>query len=226
MIILGKKMLGDALDELMREKKMTNTAMSEILLDAYDYKISRESIGKYRKNERTPEPTLIKYFSDILGVSADYLLGASKKEVARVPVVGTASCGGSEINYLQEKGRKVYYSGERFNKSMYAVIANGDSMASEIENGDEVICDPLQKPVSGDIVHYKLDGESAIKILWIEEDANIIQLIPYNQTESFKTTTIRMDDERFDDLEMTKVVAINKLTFNNRASRLKLIGRT
>lgn len=155
-----------------------------------------------------------------------YLLGSDVFDsVKRVPVIGTASCGGTEINYLQERNKTAYYKGEFFTDKLYCVIANGDSMASEIEDGDEVICDPDAPPMSGDIVHYTLGDESAIKVLWEDDDANIIQLIPYNQTDTFKTTTIRKDDVLYDDLIMAKVVAVNKLKFSNRSSRLKQIGR-
>ena len=219
-------MLGDALDLVMKEKKITNKAMAEKLENTYGYKISKESIGKYRNNTRTPEPLLIKFFSDILQVSTDFLLGVDKKPVSSVPVLGTASCGGENVTYTKNIGRMANYSGNDYNSSLYCVIACGNAMSPEIENCDEVICNPLETPVSGDVVHYKIGEESAIKVLWIDDEANIIQLIPYTQAENFKITTIRKDDSKYDDLVMAKVVAVNKLTYNNRDSRLKLIGRT
>lgn len=227
MTIKGKIMLGDTLDLIMKEKKITNKAMSEMLDNQYNYSISKESIAKYRNNSRTPEPTLIKYFSDILNVSTDFLLGVDKKPVSSVPVLGTASCGGKAMTYKKIGiGRTASYSGKNYNSSLYCMIACGDAMSPEIENCDEVICDPSEAPESGDMVHYRIGGENAIKVLWIDTDANIIQLIPYSPSEDFKVTTIRMDDEIYSDLTLSKVVAVNKLTYNNRSSRLKLIGRT
>ncbi len=155
-----------------------------------------------------------------------YLLGGvTFDSVKRVPVIGTASCGGVDLNYLQDKNKTAYYKGEFYTDRLYCVIASGDSMASEIEDGDEVICDPDVQTRSGDIVHYTLGDESAIKVLWEDEDANLLQLIPYNQTETFKTTTIRKDDALFNELTMSKVVAVNKLKFTNRSARLRQIGR-
>ena len=53
-----------------------------------------------------------------------------------------------------------------------------------------------------------------------------MQFVPYNSSETFKTKTIRLDDEEtLAKLTYHKVVSVNKLKFNNRAARLKLIGR-
>jgi SOS-response transcriptional repressor LexA len=148
-----------------------------------------------------------------------------KKSVRFVKIVGTASCGGSEIDYLQDSDRVCYYNGDHFKSSLYCVIANGDSMSPEIEDGDEIVCDPDIRPQSGDIVHYTIHGESAVKIFVEDKEANLVQLVPYNATTTFKTRTIRLDDDEASDLKLSKVVAVNKLKFNNRASRLRLIGR-
>ena len=98
-------------------------------------------------------------------------------------------------------------------------------MAPEIEDGDEIICNPDIEPKNGDMVHYKLFGESAIKVYFFDEEVNIVQFIPYNPSENFKTKTIRLDDDIANELKISKVVAVNKLKFNNRLSRLKLIGK-
>lgn len=218
-------MLGDILDGVMREQKITSKKLSELIYDTFGYTISKESIAKYRKNERKPPPELIKYISDILHISTDYLLGQEKKPVVSVPIRGSASCGGNEINYLQERGKTAFYGGDNYNPDMYSVIAVGDCMAPDIENGEEVICNPRLAPESGDLVHYKIGEENAIKVLWIDEEANLIQFIPYTQTDNFKTKTIRMDDDEYKDLEIARVVAINKIGLNNKTSRLKMIGR-
>lgn len=220
-----ENMFGDILDSVMREQKMTSKRLSELIYESYGYKISKESITKYRKNDRTPSPELIGYISDILHISTDYLLGQEKKPVASVPIRGSASCGGNEISYLQERGKTAFYGGDNYNPDMYAVIAVGDCMAPDVENGEEVICNPRIAPESGDLVHYKIGNENAIKVLWIDEEANLIQLIPYTQNDDFKIKTIRMDDEDYKDLELSKVVAINKIGLNNKNSRLKMIGR-
>lgn len=143
----------------------------------------------------------------------------------KVPIFGETSCGDPISSQRQIANKTCGYNGEYWHKDLYCVIACGDSMASEIEDGDEIICDPRIAPQHGDLVHYVIHGESAVKLYIIDEEANIIQFVPYNQSPTFKTKTIRMDDDEISDLKITKVVSVNKLKFNNRLARLKLVGR-
>lgn len=211
----------------MKSLNITNKQLSEILKTQYNYQISKESIGKYRQGARTPNPTFIELSAKVLNISTDYLLGVQNKEyfIKKIPIIGTASCGRADRNHFQDTSAFTLYNGENYKHNLYCVIANGDSMAPEIEDGDEVICDPTAEVQNGDIVHYKLLGESAIKVYYRDEDAFIVQFIPYNPNQNFKTKTIRLDEELANELEISKVVAVNKLKFNNRLSRLKLIGK-
>lgn len=179
--------------------------------------------GNGRKFSAEQITLIAKYFS----VTTDYIYGLeNKKSVKPVLVIGTASCGGCDINHLQESGRTAFYNGEFWKSSLYCVIANGDSMSPEIDDGDEVIIDPDVKCQHGDMVYYKIDAESAIKVLVIDKEAHIMQFVPYNPNECFKTKTIRLDDEEtLNKLIYHKVVSVNKLKFNNRAARLKMINR-
>lgn len=145
--------------------------------------------------------------------------------ISKVPVAGTADCGAGDINHMQETKAFCYYNGDHYDESLYCVVANGDSMSPLIDDGDEVICDPRTLPVSGDRVHYQYQGESAIKVFVHDEEANIIQFVPVNQSETFKTRTIRLDDENIAELKMSKVVAVNKLQLSNRSAILRMIGR-
>ena len=207
--------------DTMRAKKITAKEIAEKL------GVTRGTVTHWSNGIRTPSPEQIEKISKILQVSSDYLLGIDNMmPVKRIPIVGTASCGGPDMNYLQEIDRYCYYGGDNYNPQMYALIANGDSMSPEIDDGDEVICDPLDREIkNGDMVHYRLYDESAIKIYFKDEDANIIQLIPYNPTKEFKVKTIRLDDSEAQFLEMNKVVAINKFKNSSRARRLQMIGR-
>jgi len=173
-----------------------------------------------------PLSILIKLAS-LLNISTDYLLGINgdRTKVKTIPIIGTTSCGGLDMNHLQEDGRVTYYNGDSYNIHLYSVIANGDSMSPEIEDGDEIVCDPNIEPQNGDMVHYTLGDESAVKIYFKDEDAFIIQFIPYNPHEHFKTKTIRLDDDEAHEVKISKVVSVVKLKFNNRSSRLKLVGK-
>lgn len=220
---------GEFFSELIKKKGYTTLEIINILKDRYGIDMTIDTMKSYRrKNDvRTPSLDKLTAFAEILDTTIDALSGRENEhEVKFVPVTGTASCGGSEINFLQDATKKASYNGDFWKKTLYCVIANGDSMSPEIDDGDEVIIDPDVKCQTGDMVHYKIDNESAIKVLVIEEDAHLIQFIPYNTNELFKIKTIRLDDEEtMSKLTYHKVVSVNKLKFNNRAARLKMIGR-
>lgn len=214
--------IGENIKKILLEKDIKQNAFAKALNE------TNVNINRYLNNQRGIPNSLLVAMAKELSVSIDELLEGEINEtkVCFVPIIGTASCGGSEINYLQDESIKAPYNGDFWKKSLYCVLACGDSMSPEIDDGDEVIIDPDVPCQHGDMVYYKLDGKSAIKVLAIDKEANIMQFVPYNSSENFKTKTIRLDDdETIERLTYHKVVSVNKLKFNNRAARLKLIGR-
>ena len=195
-------------------------------------KVSPQSLSNWFSRDNIPEkyaPLLAFHFSKKVGktITEGFLLGSKKNEYASkpVPVISNASCGNSHINTLQDE-LYCYINEEKWNKDLYCVIANGDSMYPFIHNGAEVIVDPSIEPKNGDPVYYKIDEESAVKILVIDKDAHIMQLVPINPSESFKTKTIRLDDEEtLSRLQLHSVYKINNPDGFNRAAILKMIGR-
>lgn len=221
---------GELFSDLIKKRGFTALEIIDILKNKYNIDITIDTLKSYRrKGGKNATPTLdkLKAFSEILNTTIDALSGKNnEKPVKTVPIIGTASCGGSDINHLQEDNKKAFYNGEFWKPSLYCLIANGDSMSPEIDDGDEVIIDPDIQCQHGDMVYYKIDGESAIKVLVIDQEAYIMQFVPYNSSEDFKTKTIRLDDQdTLDKLIYHKVVSVNKLKFNNRLARLKMIGR-
>lgn len=189
--------------------------------------VNRVAITNYELNKNTPTHSNLKKIVSVLGLSSDYFSDEqSLKPVAKVPVIGETSCGSPISSSFQDHGRTCYYRGDVTHPDLYCVIASGESMAPEIEDGDEIICDPRVKVQHGDLVHYEIHGESAVKLYTIDEEANIIQFVPYNPSPDFRVRTVRLDDEEAEELKIVKVVSVNKLKFNNRTARLKLIGRS
>ncbi len=214
----------DKILELLKIPKKTQKGLSE----AIGMKAPNLNKILKRADNRTLSAEQLLKAAQYFGVDASYfsLDNDDKKPVARIPVVGTTSCGSPDINMSYDNSRTCYYNGEYYKESLYCVIANGDSMSPEIEDGDEIVCDPDVKPQHGDIVHYTIGDESAVKVYVEDKEAYIVQFIPYNGNEHFKTKTVRLDDEdTMRELKISKVVAVNKLKFNNRNSRLRLIGR-
>lgn len=221
---------GEKFSNLMKDKKITTLEMINKLKDNYNIEITVDTMKSYRRKSgknRTPSLDKLRAFSEILNTTIDELSGIpTVSTVKMVPVKANVSCGSSEIITMQDFSRKAYYNGDYWTPRLYCVIANGSSMSPEIDDGDQVFIDPDVQPTNGDMVLYKLNNEYAIKVLVIDEDAHIMQFIPYNPSNEFKTRTIRLDDEEtMSELIVHKVVSVNKLMFNNRAARLKMIGR-
>lgn len=212
---------GELLKAARKKKKLSQEELAKMI------GVNRVAVTNYELNKNTPTHTNLKKIVSVLGVSSDYFNDdQSHKPVAKVPIIGETSCGSAITSSFQDSGRTCYYRGDFFSPDLYCVIASGDSMAPEIEDGDEIVCDPRVNPSHGDLVHYTIHGESAVKVYVVDTDANLAQFVPYNPSDTFKTRTIRLDDEEASDLKVVKVVAVNKLKFNNKSARLKLIGRS
>ncbi len=209
----------DNLKKYMKQNNITAAEISEKL------GITRSAVTNWSNGIRWPkDDKRIKALAAVLKVGVEDLFNDHETiPVARIPVVGTASCGSTEVSHDQ-KGRFCYYNGDNFAADLYCVIASGDSMAPDIEDGDEIICNPSAQVQHGDMVHYTLHGESAVKVFVRNEEAGIISLKPYNSSPDFKARILRIDDDEMDALKLVKVVAVNKLKFNNRAARLRLVG--
>lgn len=179
--------------------------------------------GNGRKFSAEQIGTIAKYF----GVTTDYIYGLeNKKSVRSVPVIGTASCGNTELNCLQDGNMESFINIDKWNKDLYAVIACGDSMFPHIKDGAELIIDPNIKPTHGDTVLYKLDDEYAVKILSINKEAHLMEFVPLNPSDAFKTRTIRLDDEdTINRLIIHVVKKINNPEEYNKSAILKMIGR-
>lgn len=174
-----------------------------------------------------PELNKIVLISKMFNISSDELISNTKniyQNIKLVPIVGSASCGIPLPNSYQDIENKAFCKSEIWHSDLYAIIASGDSMTPEIDDGDEVICDPKADILSGDIVHYQINDESAIKVYFKDENIGVIEFVPFNQNGDFKTLKFRLDDDSVY-IKMSKVIAINKSKMNNRQARLKAINR-
>ncbi|MBR8466199.1 hypothetical protein KDE13_07585 [Campylobacter sp. faydin G-140] len=167
-----------------------------------------------------PEIPRIKLIGEFLKLDANQMiLGFDDViPVKQIPIVGSASCGIPDTSTLQETDIYTYTLAKDWNSEMYAVIANGDSMSPMIEDGDQVICDPTLDIMDGDLVHYQVDGESAIKIYKKDTKNKQHIFIPINQDFETKRFDIKME------IRMIKVTDIQRSVRNNRKARLRALG--
>jgi len=183
--------------------------------------VSKGAISHWCNDIRSPNTDDILRLSEILNVDVSNFFSDKLSKVVKIKVSSEASCGlpisGIEIN------EDVYVSEEDYNARMYAVKAVGDSMMPEINDGDRVICDASTNVQSGDLVHYKVNNESAIKVYIKDEELDVLQFVPFNSNGEFRTTSFKIEDSL--DIQIAKVVDIISNKRNNRAARLKSIGR-
>ena len=193
--------IGSKIKEILDFKGIKQKKFAEMINE------TTVNVNRYINEQRQIPNSLLPTIAKELNISIDELLDGeiTERKVSLVPVVGTASCGGIEINCLQDENKKAYYNGDFWKQSLYCVIANGDSMSPEIDDGDEVIIDPDVPCQHGDMVYYKIDDESAIKVLAIDKEAHIMQFVPYNSSENFKTKTITKSNETKHKIDFNKV---------------------
>lgn len=207
---------GERLRKARKDKKMSQEELANLI------GVTRNAITNYEKNSNTPTYENMKKLSNILSVN----LANQETNVKAIPIISTASCGSVELNCLQDEKMQTFISENEWNKDLYAVVACGDSMATEIYDGDIAIIDPFAKVQNGDMVYYRIDEESAIKVFFEDDENYLINFIPFNTNENFKIKTIRKDDKESNDkLVYHKVVHVVSSKKNNRAARLKIIGR-
>ena len=221
--------------ELVKDKGLTQIKLVQ-KFNENGHNIKLETIKSWTKKNNPTRPTLknILVLSDILNIGANELIKNSAKNkiynnlkpVKNVPIVGISSCGVPNISDMQEAEGYAIFSGDDYTDKLYCVVANGDSMSPDISDGDIVFCDPTAKVLNGDMVHYTLNNESAIKVYFKNEATQILELVPRNQIDGFKTSYIKLDDgSDIDIIRISKVVEVHHKETNNRLARLKAVGR-
>jgi len=211
--------------EIIKKSKYTSATLSNALQEK-GITISKNTIDAYRKGTiKEPPNNKLSAIAKQLNInsSAFFADNENKIQIKQVKVIGSASCGDPVTDTYQLNDEFVYVPLDIYEDGAYAIRCCGDSMSPEIEDGDVVVCSKT-KPINGDIVHYKLHNEEAIKIYFKDEDSYTLQLIPYNKTDTFKTKIIRLDSEEAEELQVNKVISIIKNNLNNRNARLRFAG--
>ena len=197
-------------------------------LQDYNINLSISTLSAYQNGTRTPDPKFIQSLMEILQINdANIFFSGKPLEVAKIKIVGSVSCGGALEDGYQRNDEYTVILADENRPTLRAVIANGDSMYPMISDKDIVIYDSDNfnvKPQNGDLVVYFLNNENACKIFVEKKNLGIIEFKPINQDESFKTTSIRIDNEvLMENLSIYKVVKIIKNPEKARQN-LKLVG--
>ena len=224
----------DVVKAALKEKKMKYVDLM-VTMRHNGYDVAEISLKKWLQPKDTLRPSIdsISAIAQALDLSFDDIVEIDEQTnnnifggrigIKKVPIRGYASCGEPELNEYSG-GEIVYFPENLWNKDLYGVIACGDSMSPEIDNGDIVVCSEKEPIKNGDLVHYTLFNEDAIKIYYKDEN-DTIKLIPRNQNPCFFTRTIAAtDSDLLENFKVSKVIRITKANINNRSARLKAVG--
>lgn len=221
--------------KLMNEQKKKYQGLSDFFLSK-GVEVSIDVIKHwFRKDDNkraNPEIQKLPIIAEFLDVEpSQLLLGFSDDSVGDtipvrpVPIVGVASCGLPLASEYQIEGEVIYVPTNLYSPKLYTVIACGNSMLPEISDGDKIVCDPDADVKSGDIVHYVIDGESAVKIYYHNASVGVVEFIPYNQSDDFQTLSFAVGDERLEQITRHKVVLIVRDNLGTAKERLRRVRR-
>jgi repressor LexA len=173
-------MIGQRIRELRKECGLSQSALARQLF------VSQQAVGKWERNETTPNPETIVRMAHIFGVSTDQLLGEIPRPTPSspggmmVPVLSDVTSG---LSMLAQENRIDY---EEVRKDLIdygdliGLRVNGHSMEPRICDGDVVIVRRQSNADTGDVA-VVLVGEKPAAVKKIKKGADgSIWLIPNN----------------------------------------------
>lgn len=173
-------MIGQRIRELRKECGLSQSALASQLF------VSQQAVGKWERDEATPNPETIVKMANIFGVSTDVLLGeiprpsTSSPNGVMIPVLGDVAGGlpmlaQENIIDYEEVSKDLTSCGD-----IIGLRVNGHSMEPRICDGDVVIVRRQGDADTGDIAVVVVNGDSAT-VKKIKKDADgSIWLIPNN----------------------------------------------
>ena len=191
--------------------------------------ISQQAYAKYEAGKSTPYPKTLAAIAEVLGVSADALLGSGKnlldlkmfdfaptiaQKTHKYPVIGEVAAGYDHLAVEDIEGDTVEipdsYLRGRDPSEFFVLRVKGESMFPMYQDGDLVLV--LKQATcnrSGDIAVVIYDDEAAsLKKVEYVMGEDWMKLLPLNQS----YPPIRIEGER---LEHCKVIGLPKMLIRN-----------
>lgn len=185
--------LGNRLRQLRIDSDKTQSDIAKSL------NVSVGAVSSYERNERFPLPDVLERYTDIFGVSYDYLLGKTNtksyvEDKITVNVYGRVPAGIpieaiEDIEDTEELSLKDYSP----NKDYLGLIVDGDSMYPKYLKGDTIIVEVTPDCESGEDCVVYVNGYDATLKSVIKNNDGSITLQPINP--SYPPTTYGQDDE-------------------------------
>ncbi len=175
-------MFGERIQQLRKEKGLTQTALAEAL------GVTQQAVGKWETGRSSPDPATLMRLAEYFGVSVDSLLGRTTPLSSQVrpytaasevliPVVGSVRAGYGALAFEEDRG--VEPATVRDPDSYFYLQVKGDSMEPRIRDGDLALVHRQPTLDDGDLgVIVYGDGEGTLKCFRRKGNAIILQ--PFN----------------------------------------------
>lgn len=169
-------MFNDRLRSLRLQRAMTQ---AEIAQELY---ISQPAYSKYEIGTSSPNPETLAKIAEVLGVSADYLIGSNDRQdrpgYIHVPVLGRVAAG-IPIDAIEEIIDWEDIRTAAGNGEYFGLQIKGHSMEPRISDGDIVIVRRQPDVESGDIAVVLVNGDDAT-VKKVKKSPQGVTLIPSN----------------------------------------------
>ena len=180
-------MFAERLKQARKLKRYSQAEISQLL------GVTQQAVGKWETGRSTPDPQTIARLAEILGTTADVLLGLqqdaenspvvgrnafSRYTQCEIPVIGTVRAGYGALAFEEDYGKE--YARVKDPSSYFYLVVKGDSMEPRISDGDLALVHRQNTLDNGDlgVLVYGLDGEGTLK-KYIQR-GNAVVLQPFN----------------------------------------------
>ena len=180
-------MFAERLKQARKIKRYSQAEISQLL------GVTQQAVGKWETGRSTPDPQTIARLAEILGTTADVLLGLqqdaenspvvgrnafSRYTQCEIPVIGTVRAGYGALAFEEDYGKE--YASVKDTSSYFYLVVKGDSMEPRISDGDLALVHRQNTLDNGDlgVLVYGLDGEGTLK-KYIQR-GNAVVLQPFN----------------------------------------------
>ena len=177
-------MLGQRLKALRAARQISQKDLAAQLF------VSPQAVGKWEREEATPNPETVRKLSELFDVSADYLLGrelspnaSPASHALRVPVLGVIQAG-IPMDAIEDimDWEEVPVSWASGGREYFGLRVKGDSMYPKYLEGDTVILRKDSACDTGDDCAVLVNGDAAtLKQVLLREDG-AVELRPVNPT--------------------------------------------
>ena len=177
-------MLGQRLKALRAARQISQKDLAAQLF------VSPQAVGKWEREEATPNPETVRKLSELFDVSADYLLGremsrsvSPASHALRVPVLGVIQAG-VPMDAIEDilDWEEVPASWGSGGRQYFGLRVKGDSMYPKYLEGDTVILRKDSACDTGDDCAVLVNGDAAtLKQVLLREDG-AVELRPVNPT--------------------------------------------